>query len=361
MRIVFVYPNPRTALLDEVRLGSAPDTNLMGMNHLGNLGFEAELRDSFLRRGRITRGLRHRVTWFARELTLPWEIGNADVLVTPLSTLLPLTARLRRRLSTVVLSYHTVAVWDRSSGPRRGLLRAALSSASGVIAVSQAGRQAMVERMALDPRRTFVAHLGVDERWWSAAPSRTDGYVLSVGRDLARDYETFGRAMERLDAQGVIVAKQENLRGVSLPSNVEVRLNVSPSEVRKLYAGSSCVVVPTHPVVDARGTENSGTISLLEAMASARPTVATARIYLEDYVRDDATVTVPPREPEAMRDAIRRVLDDAETQRSMGAAGRRHVESTFTTRLFAERLATIIRTIKAAGAQDSDEFLMPAG
>ena len=50
-------------------------------------------------------GLAHRVTWNLRELTLPWELGDVDVVCMPLANLLPLAARARRRLRVVVVNY----------------------------------------------------------------------------------------------------------------------------------------------------------------------------------------------------------------------------------------------------------------
>ena len=347
MRVAFVYPNPRESLLDRVAAGTAPDTNLYGQNHLSALGLDAVVRDSVLRRGHLSGGLRHRVTWHARELTLPFELRDADLVVTPLAALLPLVARAARRPKVLVVSYHLVAALDRSGRAQRSLLRSSLRASAGVVAISRAGREALLSRVSLRPERVFVAELGVDARWWRPAEQRPDGYVLTVGRDLARDYETFARAIEGLDVRGVIVAKEENLRNVVVPPNVEVRLNISPDEVRTAYAGASCVVVPTYPTDDARGTENSGTIALLEAMACARPTIVTRRTYLDDYVDESATRVVESGDANGLREAISGLTGDPARQASMGAAGRKLVEARFTTELLARRLAAIIQQVTA--------------
>ena len=348
MRVAFVYPNPRGDLIHRIAAGEAPDTTLLGQNHLAAHGIDAFPYDSLLRRRRRVRGAVHRVTWVARELTLPWELRRADVAVTPLATLLPLAAAVRRRPRVVLLSYHVVAAWERAGARRRRLLRASLRAASVVTTAASAARDHLVERVPLDPRRVRVVHLGVDERWWTPLPPAPGGYVLAVGRDLARDYDTFARALESLDARGVIVAKQENMKGVRVPPNVDVRLDVSPREVRELYAGASCVVVPTVADSDPRGTESSGTVALLEAMACARPTIVTDRIYLRDYVSADATVVVPPDDPAALRAAVDAVRADPARAAAMGEAGRTQVEERHTTRLLAARLADVVRDAACA-------------
>jgi len=347
LRVAFVYPNPRAELVERVAAGEVPDTSLLGQNHMAEHGVDAIVYDSRLRRTTMADGLRHRVTWYGRELTLPWELRDADVVVSPLATFLPLAARLRRRPRVLVLSYHLVSAWERAGGARRRLLQASVGSAAGVAAVARAARDRLVERLGTDPRRTHVAQLGVDETWWRPLPPERDGHVLTVGRDLARDYATFARALDGVPVRGIVVAKAENVRGLEVPPNVEVRLDISPSEVSELYAGASCVVVPTHPDSDPRGTENSGTIALLEAMACARPTVATDRLYLRDYVHHDATTVVPPQDPAALRAAIEDVLGDGDRAIAMGAAARRHVEAEHTTRRLGARLAELCREIDA--------------
>jgi glycosyltransferase involved in cell wall biosynthesis len=346
MRVAFVYANPRDeSFLRRASAGEAPDTGLWGQNHLSELGFDAAIRDSALRRRHLTPGLRHRVTWHARELVLPFELRDVDVVVTPLSKVLPLTARVARGPKILVVSYHLVTTFERTGPAKRAVLRKSLAAAAGVLTISAASRERLIEHGRLPPEKVFVAHLGVDERWWQPLPLPENGHLLAVGRDLARDYATLARAVAGLDLKTVIVAKAENLRGISLPDNVEVRSNISQPELLAAYAGASCVVVPMVGADDPRGSENSGTTALLEGMASARPTVVTRRPYLDDYVDPAATSTVDPGDADELRNAITSILTDAERQRSMGLAGRALVEERFTTRLFARRLASVIEAI----------------
>ena len=68
-------------------------------------------------------------------------------------------------------------------------------------------------------------------------------------------------------------------------------------------------------------TEGLGT-SILDAMASSRPVVATSAGGIPEIVQDGETgILVPPRDHEAMADAIVRLLKDEALRRQMGAAG----------------------------------------
>jgi glycosyltransferase involved in cell wall biosynthesis len=346
LRVVFVYPNSRSDLLEKVARGEAPDTTLLGQNHLATHHIDATIHDPSLRRRQRRSGLRHRITWNAREVTLPWELGDVDLALTPLARVFPLTARIRRHPRVLLMSYHLCATYERSSSWARRLLAASLRSAVGVVCVSAAGASRLIELTDLDASRVHVAELGVDERYWSPASPAGDGYVLSVGRDLARDYRTLMEALDGLPTRVVLVAKKENIVGLELPRNVDLRLDIAPSAVRELYAGAACVVVPVHPEGHPAGSENSGTIALLEAMAMQRPTVVTDRPTLRDYVRPGETaLTVPPRDPAALRGAVERVLADGELAHDLADAARRSVEDRFTTRHLAARLAQVIEEL----------------
>jgi glycosyltransferase involved in cell wall biosynthesis len=76
--------------------------------------------------------------------------------------------------------------------------------------------------------------------------------------------------------------------------------------------------------------EGLGT-SVLDAMAFARPVVATRAGGIPEAVEDGVTgLLVPPRDPAALSQALIRVLSDAPRREAMGAAGRRRFEEHFT-------------------------------
>jgi glycosyltransferase involved in cell wall biosynthesis len=349
MKVAYVYANPRRALAADVAAGRAPDTGLLGQNHLAHLGIEAVIHEPALRRRQRQHGLLHRLTWNARELTAPWEVRGADVICTPLAALLPLSARVRRRPRVVVLNMSLCTTYDRSSAPRRRLLQTSLASAAAVVCFAEEQRQRLVTQTGLSRGRVHVVPLGVDERFYVPSPLPSDGHILAVGRDLARDYRTFGVAVAGLQGRVVLVASERNLRGVPLPDNVEVRLDVSYGELRDLYRGARCVIIPTRSEGYPYGADCSGQTVLLDAMASARPVVISARATLTGYVRDgEQALIVPPEDPAALRSAIARVLDHDSLARSLAVEGRRAVDARFSTVQLAKRLADIIHGTRAS-------------
>ena len=69
---------------------------------------------------------------------------------------------------------------------------------------------------------------------------------------------------------------------------------------------------------------------LIEAMACAKPVVATNAGGVPEIVKDGETgILVPPKDSSAMAEAIITLLQDKERARRMGLAGRERVEKMF--------------------------------
>jgi glycosyltransferase involved in cell wall biosynthesis len=272
-------------------------------------------------------------------------VRDADVIVTPLATLLPLVAGLRARPKVVLVSYGIVALWERAGTARRRLVRASVRSADRVVSIASSTTDRLARIGGIDASGIDFVPFGVDEGFWRPTPPALGGHVLAVGRDLARDYRTFAAALEGTGLRGIVVAKEENLRGVDIPANIDVKMFISTDELRQLYADAACVVLPLVPDDDPRGTESSGNTAVLEAMACGHAPVVTDRAPLRDYVSPETATVVRPRDERALRDAIRAKVDDHATSVAMGATARARIEERFTTRAFARRLADVLREV----------------
>jgi glycosyltransferase involved in cell wall biosynthesis len=346
MRATFVYPNSRRDLLAGIEEGEEPDSTLHGALYLGEHGIEVRFHDPFLTR-RALPGSLDRAAWNLRELTTPYELGRTDVVFTPLAALLPLAAR-GRRLPVVAINFGLNLIWRRASRARRVLLRSSFRAAARVICLGASQREELVTSAGLDPARVVTMPIPVDTEFFQPRGDRAGAghAVLTVGKDLARDYGTFIEAVRPLAVDATIVAHPRNLDRHQLSPNVTARVGVTFPELRELYAGAACVVLPQRGEDYVYGSEGGGLTALLEAMAMGRPIVASDRAILHDYVTDGVeALLVPPEDPAALRAAIERVLGDPELARSLGSAARARVESAHTSQGFAARLAPLLRSV----------------
>jgi glycosyltransferase involved in cell wall biosynthesis len=70
-------------------------------------------------------------------------------------------------------------------------------------------------------------------------------------------------------------------------------------------------------------------LAALETMAAGVPLVATRVGGLPDLLTGGAGVLVPPADPDALAEALRRLVDDASERRRVGAAGRARVQERY--------------------------------
>ena len=87
---------------------------------------------------------------------------------------------------------------------------------------------------------------------------------------------------------------------------------------------------------------------LLEAMAAGRPVVAT-RVggNPEVVVDEESGLLVPPKDPQALADAVLRLLRDRDLARRLGEAARRRIESQFTLEQMVHRMEHLYQDLLA--------------
>jgi glycosyltransferase involved in cell wall biosynthesis len=186
-----------------------------------------------------------------------------------------------------------------------GLVRRLLRPARAVICVSEtvagAVRRARVQNVVVIPNGVRVP----DE----VAPPAEPAEVLYVGRlSPEKNVDTLVEAVGDLN---LVVAGDGPLRRL-----VPQALGAVPhAEVERLLERCSLLVAPCE-------REGFG-LAAAEAMAFGRPVVAAAGGGLLELVDDGETgLLVPPRDANALREAVLRLLGDGELRERLGAAAR---------------------------------------
>jgi len=123
----------------------------------------------------------------------------------------------------------------------------------------------------------------------------------------------------RLSIAGVGPLRRElddRIHTLEIVERVKFLGSVSRPEVRQLFDQSCCLVLPSR-------SEGLGRV-ILEAMARARPVVATRVGGISEIVEDGRTgLLVPPEDPHQLSSALVFVLMNPDQCRSMGEEGRR--------------------------------------
>lgn len=111
---------------------------------------------------------------------------------------------------------------------------------------------------------------------------------------------------------------KETARNLGLAHRCQLVGTVSAEELRRLYALCDLFVLPS--LWESQG------LSVLEAMAAARPVVASDIGPLRENVPPDAGILLPPGDHVALADAIVTLLRDRKRRRTMGEKGRSYIE-----------------------------------
>lgn len=210
------------------------------------------------------------------------------------------------------------------------------------VCASEAIRR-MVVADGIPEERTVTVHEGIDlgrveaapparlhEDFWLPHDAPIVGNVAALVPHKGQRY--------LIDAAALVVRQVPDARFViagegDLRPALERQIKEHRLEKHVLLAGFRPDVLSVHKSFDifalTSTTEGLGT-SLLDAMASGKPIVATTAGGIPEVVQDGKTgLLVPPKDPEALATALVSLLKDPERRRRLGEAGLARVRERF--------------------------------
>jgi glycosyltransferase involved in cell wall biosynthesis len=246
----------------------------------------------------------------------------------------------------------------RPTGRWAGLNRFLTLRADASIANSRAGAVAH----GLTGPRAFVVHNGfeTDRVPDVHRPPRDAGapaeVVMAARMVPAKDFDTLIAAAEILQGRGCrfrftlvgdgperdrLAARSLTLAEAGCLRFLECGLDVMP-----VLAAADIGVLLTDDRHAVEGLSNS----IMEYMACGLPVVCTDTGGNPEIVEDGGTgVLVPPRDPTAAADALARLIDDPDTARRFGEAGRERVATEFSTRAMVDGTVRVYRSVIREG------------
>ena len=263
--------------------------------------------------------------------------------------LLMAAARLRR--SQVVLHVHggPLPEWASSSARRR-LVRAGLSPASAVIAVSDGIRS------ALPSDRAHTVLNGVDLEQFHPSYSHVDGppTVLYVGLLTRRK-----GVVDLIEASKLVAARGIDHR-LRLIGGRPDEGGEEEEAVRSAAVGSEDFIgsvrheempgfLQSADVFCLPSWYEAMPLSVLEAMASGLPVVATRVGQIPDVVSSEVGRLVAPSDPDGLADALAELLCSRELRERLGANARRTATAEYSLDENLGEIRRIIETVVDQG------------
>jgi glycosyltransferase involved in cell wall biosynthesis len=172
-------------------------------------------------------------------------------------------------------------------------------------------------------------------------PQRDEETILSLGRiNWKKGIDRLIAALPHVDHARLVIAgnDEENLtprlkelaERLGVANRVEFLGRVDGEAKDALLARATIFALTSM-------SENFGNV-VLEAMAAETPVLLTAEVGLAEDVRRARAGVVVPAQPREIANAIRKLLDEPDERRAMGARGRHAVETRFTWPRVAEEM-----------------------
>lgn len=204
-------------------------------------------------------------------------------------------------------------------GLKRQLMTEAFKSISQFIVYSNMEKTLYSNYFSIPEERFLINLWGVKTpEFYPETPIEKGEYICAIGGN-ARDYKTLIKAMEKLpQIPLVLVARPNNLRGLSIPDNVKVQVNIPKSKAMNILNYSRFMVLPL------KGSEvPCGHVTLVAAMHLGKAFIITNSLGVEDYVSNEINaVTCQPFNPDALAIKIKQLWQSPEKCQILGENGR---------------------------------------
>lgn len=140
-----------------------------------------------------------------------------------------------------------------------------------------------------------------------------------------------------LAGQGPEEGNYKNLINEFKIPNIKFVGSLSREEVKKQLSDSSILVLPC--IIAKDGNRDGLPNTLKEAMAMGIPVITSNICGIEELVEDNVNgILVPPKNPEAIADAIEKLIKNSRAGEEMGKAGRKKIEENFNIKVETKKL-----------------------
>lgn len=220
---------------------------------------------------------------------------------------------------------------------RKHLQDYTLSRVDGVLSLHAAQVPYVAERWNVP---AWTVGFSVDTEFFYPMPEAPE-FILSVGDDAGRDFETLIRAAESI-SEPLVIKTGMPVRHLSHIRVIPERLSFSA--FRDLYVHARFVVLPLRP----HPKNASGITVLAQAFAMGKAVIVSDADSVRDYLRHgENCLVVPPSDALSLHTAVVRLLMEPWTRERLGRNARVFAEQHFSHAAKAANLASTLQKVLA--------------
>lgn len=357
VRVLYIYAGvDREELEKRVAQGTDPDTSFFGFNYVKK---DLRIQADYLQ---IKKSLyKFAGSLFRKYLVLNTvyllvilhkKLVSYDVIVLTSSAYFNLlflkSLGLFRRQRFIILNLDLTILLKkcRDKPFSKWLLLRTIKQAERIICLSKA-QLTYLEEAGLPSERLIFIPLGVDNHFYKALSSRGE-FVLTVGRDVGRDFVTFFEAVKTINYQVVVICSPKNVEGLmdKVPPNVTILFDLPYEELRTYYEKALCFVISTKPDTYLVGSDCPGQTAILDTMAYGRAVIATDNPWFDGYFKEGKhIITVPPEDPQALAQAVTRLITNDVLREMLMDEGRKLIDADCNSKVMGQRITEVILSV----------------
>lgn len=213
-----------------------------------------------------------------------------------------------------------------------------------IVCLSKAERKYLEKKLNL---KVEYIPFGVDIKFWRPKKVKNKPFVMAIGNDLNRDWDTLINSWSK-DLPNLKIFT--NLPVKSNLSNIEIISSswnenlLSDANIKELYCSALFIIIPLKNTF-----QPSGQSSCLQAMACKKTVILTKTKGLWDkknMKHNQNVIFVPPSDTKAINSTVKSLLKDKRILNKIGKNARKSIENHFNTKIMAKSILSIINEQK---------------
>ncbi len=208
-------------------------------------------------------------------------------------------------------------------------IRKALNKLDHIFFFGEADQKQAIEYFNIQKDKTSLFQFGVDTDFWVPKTKGDENYVLSVGSDRNRDYDTLTSLSTNIPIKiltklPIIIQSNKN---IELIKGNYFNSPVTDLVLRDMYQKALMVVVPVHDVY-----QPSGYSVTLQAMSCGKAVILSDFKGLWDrnlFVSNKNCILVPPNNPIELKKAIDKINLDCDLRNEIEKSARETAKKYF--------------------------------
>jgi glycosyltransferase involved in cell wall biosynthesis len=344
MKVLYLFSNYRKDHVDKFQKGLISDNAFFGLFRLKNFNIETsyfEIEDflpkclcSFLRKYVSVYVIN--LFAFAKIIRTDFVIHVNSFVTQMVFVFLPFVSP-----KWVIYDYSLTGLLKNSRSYKQKILKWIVSRSSGIITLCEEEKRRLENIFPhLIGKIEFIPY-GVDTKFFEPLNVEEEDYILSIGHDMGRDYQTLFEAMKGLNTKLIITDQKRAKKMSVIPAFVQVK-NFSDQELRTAYARAKVIVIPLN--TSGGFNDAMGCSTLVEALSMGKAILVTRTFTTESYVEDGVNaLLVGQGNVSELRSKLVYLLNNDEVRRKLGTEARRYAIEKCESNLIARDMAQFFK------------------